>query len=87
MSVAEGGSLGFVPGNSHPGAHVTLRFELDCLVVLSSVPHPLDPSPEWAPGPVRLSVMTSPPVAFDDAVRTACPENERGFAETERALV
>ena len=86
VTVAEGGGLGFVPGNSRPGAHVTLRFELDCLVVLSSVPHPLDPAPEWAPGPVRLTVTAAPPVAPDDAVRNACAENQRGFAETERVL-
>ena len=86
VGVGEDGRLGYVAGNSRPGAHVTLRFELDCLVVLSSAPHPLDPSPAWAPGAVRLTLAPAPPPGPDDAVRTACAENERGFAETERVL-
>ena len=50
----ESGELRFVAGNSTAGAAVTLRFELDTLVVLSSVPHPLDPASAWSPRPVRL---------------------------------
>ena len=80
------GRLEYVEGNSRPGAHATLRFELDCLVVLSSVPHPLDPAAEWEPGRVRLTARPSGAPAADEPVRVACPENERGFAETERVL-
>lgn len=78
------GSMAFVPGNSSPGATVTLRFEMDVLLVAANVPHPLDPSTTWAPGAVGLTLVSSPaPVAPDDPVRVACPENERGFAATE----
>lgn len=77
------GTLAFVAGHARPGASVTLRFELDTLVVLVNVPHPMDPSPEWAPGPVALELSPAPPVAADDPVRMACPENERGFAASE----
>jgi len=84
VAVGDDGALAFVPGNSAPGALVTLRFELDSLVVLSSVPHPLDA--EWRPRPVRLLLAEAAPAAADDPVRTACPENERAFAASEAAL-
>jgi len=77
------GTLTYVPGHSRPGAQVTLRFELDVLVVLVNVPHPLDPSPDWGPGPIGLTLAPDGVAADDDAVRTACAENERGFAATQ----
>jgi urea carboxylase-associated protein 2 len=86
VAVGEDGALSFVPGNSQPGASVTLRFELDTLVLLSSVPHPLDPAHAWSPRPVRLLLAPVAAAADDDRVRVACPENERGFAASEAAL-
>jgi urea carboxylase-associated protein 2 len=79
---AADGTLTFVPGASAPGSVVTLRFELDVLLVLVNVPHPLDPSTDWAPGEVGLLLEDAAPVTADDPVRLACPENERGFAAT-----
>jgi uncharacterized protein len=86
VAVGEDGELSFVGGHSASGSHVTVRFELDTLVVLSSVPHPLDPSPQWSPRAVRLVVASVPSVGPDDPVRVACPENERGFEATEADL-
>jgi urea carboxylase-associated protein 2 len=86
VAVGPDGELGFVADHSHSGASVTLRFELDSLVVLSSAPHPLDPAPEWDPGPVRLVIDGLPPAPADDAIRLACSENERGFAASEAVL-
>ena len=86
VAVGDDGALAFVAGNSPAGASVTLRFELDCLVVLCSAPHPLDPEPQWRPRPVRLALDAVAPAAGDDAVRGACAENGRGFAASEAAL-
>lgn len=86
VAVGEHGGLAFVPANSPAGASVTLRFELDTLVVLSTVPHPLDPVREWSPRPVALVLSPVAAAAADDHVRLACPENERGFAASEAAL-
>jgi urea carboxylase-associated protein 2 len=83
IAVGEDGALAFVPANSGPGDRVTLRFELDTLVVLCAVPHPLDPAPEWRPRSVSLGLDELPGAAANDPVRLACPENERGFAATE----
>lgn len=86
VAVGEAGELAFVAGNSAPGAAVTLRFELDTLVVLCSTPHPLDPAPDWNPRPVGLRIEPVDATAPADPVRRACEENERGFAASEAAL-
>jgi urea carboxylase-associated protein 2 len=82
----DGGAFAFADGNSAPGSAVTLRFELDTLVVLSCVPHPLDPAPAWSPRPVTLQVASVDAAGDADAVRVACAENGRGFAASEAVL-
>lgn len=69
--------------SSKAGDFVELRAELNTLVVLSNTPHPLDPSPTYAPKPVALSVFERGPAGPDDACRLSRPENARGFALTE----
>jgi urea carboxylase-associated protein 2 len=86
VAVGPAGELEFVPGHSSAGSKVTLRFELDTLVILASTPHPLDPAPQWSPRPVRLLLGETAPAQPDDPVRNACPENERGFAASEAVL-
>jgi uncharacterized protein len=78
------GRLRFVPGHSPAGSHVDLRAELNVLFVLNTCPHPLDPSPEYAPRRVKLVLWRSDPPGPDDPCRTSRPENERGFQNTER---
>ena len=77
------GRLAWVPGNSKPGSYIELRSEMNTLVFLSNTPHPLDPATTYATKPVQLSVRKAEAVRADDACRTSCPENERGFALTE----
>jgi urea carboxylase-associated protein 2 len=76
------GNLAFLPTNA-AGRSVELRAEMDVLVVLSNTPHPLDPSPAYAPKPVALEIHRGPPATLDDPCRRSCPENERGFTLTE----
>lgn len=83
VTVDERGALAFVPGASAAGSRVVLRADADVLVVLNSAPHPLDRGP-WEPRPVGLTVRDVGVAGPDDAVRTACEENERAFAATER---
>lgn len=79
----ENGKLEFIADNSRPGSSVTLRAELDTLVVLSNTPHPLDPSPTYAPKPVSLQLFAGQPAGPEDPCRLSRPENERGFRLTE----
>lgn len=78
------GALRYVEGHAGPGAHVTLRFEMDTMVALSTALHPLDPRPDYAPADVVLTVHRVEPPAFDDRCRIGCAQNTRAFVNTER---
>ena len=83
IAVDAQGRLRFGEGNSHAGAHVELRAEMNTLVVLSNTPHPLDPAPNYAPKPVRLAIRAGASASEAEHCRRSCPENERGYALTE----
>jgi urea carboxylase-associated protein 2 len=77
------GNLAWRGDNSHLGAFVDLRFEMDTLAVLSNTPHPLDPERRYAPPRVDLTVWRGEPPGPDDECRISRPENRRGFILTE----
>jgi uncharacterized protein len=83
VAVDAAGNLSWVGGHSKPGDHVELRSEMNTLIVLSNTPHPLDPSPKYAPKPVLLKVSSGPVAALADPCRQSRPENDRGFRLTE----
>jgi urea carboxylase-associated protein 2 len=83
VAATEDGTLRWVAGHSPAGSHVELRAELNTLVVLSNTPHPLDPTPEYAPRPVALELRAGAPASAQDPCRRSRPENERGFRLTE----
>ncbi len=64
--------------------YVDLRAEMDLLIAVSTAPHPLDPSPGYAPNPVEITRYRAS-VAGDDLSRTATAEAMRGFANNARA--
>ena len=80
------GRLTFHPENSHPGANIDLRAEMNVLVVLNTCQHPLDPNPSYAPKPVKLTLLKTPPPGPDDFCRNFRGENQRSFTLTERHL-
>jgi uncharacterized protein len=82
--VGEAGELRFVAGHSRAGDAVDLRFEMDAIVLLHAGPHPLAAGNRYAPPDVRMEVFRSAPTAADDPCRHRCPENERGYLNTER---
>jgi urea carboxylase-associated protein 2 len=84
VQVDEEGGLHFVPGNSRAGDEVVLRAEMNVLVILDANPHPLDPNPNYDPKPVRLRFEKVAAPGPDDYCRNFCPENQRGFINTER---
>ncbi len=83
VSVDGQGKMHFRTGASKPGSYVDLRFEMHALVALSTCQHPLDPEPAYRPRYVRLAAFRAGPVSKDDPCRIRCPENERGFRNTE----
>jgi uncharacterized protein len=84
LDVDDAGRMHFHSGNSKAGDTVDLRAEMDVLVVLHSCPHPLDPSSTYAPKPIRLTVLKTPPPDPDDYCRNFRGENHRSFVLTER---
>ncbi|MGH8530700.1 MAG: urea amidolyase associated protein UAAP1 [Nevskiales bacterium] len=83
VSVDGEGRFHFVPDHSQPGDHVELRFEMDVLLACSTAPHPLDPSPAYAPKPVGLAAWRSGPAPKDDYCRGFRPENARAIHNAE----
>lgn len=61
------------------GDSLTLRFEMDTLIVLHTCPHPLDESSRYPRKPVQIELGTADPVAEDDLCLNHCDENRRGF--------
>lgn len=65
--------------NQAPGNSVTLRLEMDTLVVLHTCPHPLNFSTQYPSTPVQIDLGEADPVADDDYCKNYRPENQRGF--------
>ena len=83
--VADGdGRLAFETAHRQPGLYIDLRFEMNVLVTFSTAPHPLDPKPGYDPKSIRLVAWRSGTAGADDVCRWSCPENGRGFINTER---
>lgn len=74
------GNLSLVQGHSPAGSQITLRFEMDTLVVLHNCPHPLNKNPEYPRNDISIALSVAPPVANDDPCKNSCAENQRGFA-------
>ncbi|MEM9398729.1 MAG: urea amidolyase associated protein UAAP1 [Verrucomicrobiota bacterium] len=78
------GQLSYQAGNSQAGDFVDLRSEMNTLVILNTCPHPLDTSETYTAKRVKAIIWEVAEVADDDLCRTSCPENQRGFINTER---
>ncbi|MFT3856504.1 MAG: urea carboxylase-associated family protein [Aquabacterium sp.] len=79
VSVDAEGRFQFAPHHAAAGAMVELRFDMDVLIAVSSAPHPLDPSPSYAPGKVGLAAWKSGAAAADDFNRRFRPECARAL--------
>jgi urea carboxylase-associated protein 2 len=79
-------ALSWTEGHAAEGDWVDLRADQDTLVVLTSVPHPLDPATSWAPSPVRVEIRATDPPGPDDPARAFRAESGRALDETLRSL-
>lgn len=78
----EEGGLSYVPGNTKAGASVSLRMEMDALVVMNTCQHPLAPGGEYVSKPVLLEVFEGAAISDDDECLNSHPENARAFLNT-----
>ena len=83
VTVDDQGNMQFQSDNSSAGNFIDLRAEMDSLVVLNSCQHPLDPTTEYSPKPVKLEIYESGPADENDPCITSRPENARGLINTE----
>lgn len=65
--------------NQAQGNSVTLRFEMDTLVLLHTCPHPLNFSTYYPRTQVQIDLGEADQVADDDYCKNYRPENQRGF--------
>lgn len=75
-------NAGNIQLNTRPdtaGQWVTLRFEMDTLVLLHTCPHPLTTATSYPFKPIEIQLATAPPVADDDYCKHFREENTRGF--------
>lgn len=79
MTDAEG-NMALAPSGSNIGDEVTLRFEMDTLVLLHSCPHPYSKAETYPKHRIGIELGLAAAVAEDDECLNHCPENARGFA-------
>ena len=77
------GAITPVIGPFAPGRSVTLRAEMEVIVVIANCPHVLDPRAEYASTPLRVTAWRGPVATDADPVRNATPEGQRAFLNTE----
>ena len=75
----EQGNIQLDTKNQAKGNSVTLRFEMDTLVVMHACPHPLNKSKSYPFTPVDIELSEAAPVADDDYCKNFREENQRGF--------
>lgn len=70
-------------GSAGAGASVTLTAQLDVVILLANVPHPLDPRPDYTCGALDVAAWTGAPLQRTDPLWDATPEGRRAFDNTD----
>lgn len=81
VRVKPDGALGFT-GSAGPGRAVELLAELPLIILIANVPHPVDPSPAYTSGPLRVHAWRSVPSVPGDPLWDATPEARRAYLNT-----
>ena len=82
-SIKTDGAVALEIGPFQPGRAVTLRTEMDVIVVLANCPHVLDPRPAYSVTTARCTAWRGHPTTEDDVIRNATPEGLRAFQNVE----
>jgi len=75
----DNGNITLDTKNQAAGNSVSLRFEMDTLVILHACPHPLNTSNAYPFKPVQIELGEADAVTEDDYCKNFRPENQRGF--------
>jgi uncharacterized protein YcgI (DUF1989 family) len=87
VTADDSGRLEYHPSHCHAGACVTLRSEIDLLVVFSNSPHPMHPAGEYPRIPVEISISRCEAAGKDDFCRNFRPECGRAMQLSERLFL
>jgi len=83
IAVDENGNMHYETDNSKAGNAITLRFEMDTLVVFHTCPHPMNPAIEYPKQPVIYQISKAAAVSENDECMNSRDENRRGFKNTQ----
>ncbi|MDR3602696.1 MAG: DUF1989 domain-containing protein [Desulfosporosinus sp.] len=76
------GGMHFIEEHCSQDVTVTLRTEMDVLIILSNTPNPLDRRKEYPAVPVLMELLLAMPVDALDYCVNYRPENRRAFENT-----
>ena len=80
--VTENGAMHYEAGHCKQGSTVTLRTEMDMILIVSNTPNPLNPSVTYPSVPVTMEVYKAPKVDLMDECVNHRTENYRAFENT-----
>lgn len=83
VAIADDGAAILNAGPFAPGRTITLRAEMDLIIVFANTPHVLDKRSDYSVTPVKVTAVTGPVTVEDDPIRIATPEGERAYLNTE----
>lgn len=81
VRVGDDGSLNW-RGSAGPGTAVTLVAELEVIVLIANVAHPVDPRPGYTVGPLRVHAWRGEPTGPEHDRFRATPEAHRAYLNT-----
>jgi urea carboxylase-associated protein 2 len=76
------GDMHFAPDHCKKGDTITIRTEMDVILILSNTPNPLDITKSYPSVPVKLVIGDAEPVLENDLCLNHRPENRRAFENT-----
>jgi urea carboxylase-associated protein 2 len=83
VRIAQDGATVPDTGPFEAGRHLTLRAEMDVIVVLANCPHVLDGRADYSVTPARISAARGEVTPSTDPIRNATPEGLRAFLNVE----
>ena len=86
VRIAPDGAVSLDVGPFEAGRAVTLRAEMDVIVVLANCPHVLDPRADYRISIARATAWRGAVTPEDDPIRTSTPEGLRAFQNAEDYL-
>lgn len=73
------GNMSLAPNNSRAGNSLSLRLEMDALVLIHACPHPLRMADDYPRHRIGVELSVAAPMSEDDVCLNHCDENRRGF--------